>query len=168
MYIYKITNLINNRVYIGSTTNFNNRRISHVDALCKNVHNNVYLQKDFNIFGIDSFSFDVIYTFEQPVTKYTLLTKEQEFLNKEDLSNVYNINFNIVDKAGKIKIRSNKTLGKSLCQTILSHKEFDEFYLKQLSTKSYIPMKKILSTINNLINSKHLSFEDGIYTVLKR
>lgn len=56
--VYIITNLINNRKYIGSTVNVKSRKLSHFTKLKGNRHSNKYLQSDFNIHGINNFKFD--------------------------------------------------------------------------------------------------------------
>jgi len=49
--IYKITNLIDNKIYIGSTKNLRKRKIKHISKLNLNYHHNSFLQKDYNTYG---------------------------------------------------------------------------------------------------------------------
>lgn len=59
--IYKITNLINNKVYIGSTrVSFRDRWSKHKSKLRKNDHHSKHLQSAFNKYGEESFKFEVI------------------------------------------------------------------------------------------------------------
>lgn len=44
--IYKITNLLNNRVYVGQSQNVYARRIEHFTALRRGVHPNKPMQTD--------------------------------------------------------------------------------------------------------------------------
>lgn len=46
--IYKITNLVNNKVYIGQSVNIRKRWNQHVLELNKNIHPNIYLQSAWN------------------------------------------------------------------------------------------------------------------------
>jgi len=46
-------------IYIGSSTNVSNRISKHISMLRKNIHPCEYMQKDFNLFGIDNFEFKI-------------------------------------------------------------------------------------------------------------
>jgi len=59
-YIYKITNLLNAKVYIGSSVNIKKRKQSHFRDLRKKKHYNPHLQNSFNKHGIDNFEFEII------------------------------------------------------------------------------------------------------------
>lgn len=48
--IYSITNVNDNKVYIGSTNNFEKRYYRHLHLLKKNKHFNIHLQRAFNIY----------------------------------------------------------------------------------------------------------------------
>lgn len=61
--IYKITNIKNNKFYIGSCSSkgfIYERLIHHKEDLIKNKHCNNYLQRSFNKYGIDNFYYEVI------------------------------------------------------------------------------------------------------------
>lgn len=58
--IYKISNTINNKVYIGSTVNLYDRYHNHKSRVKRNAHENYYFQKDVCEYGLDSFVFEVI------------------------------------------------------------------------------------------------------------
>lgn len=60
--VYKIKNLINNKVYIGSSFNTSERWGDHLYSLKKNTHVNRYLQRAFNKHGEKSYKFEVIET----------------------------------------------------------------------------------------------------------
>ena len=53
--IYKITNLENNKFYIGSAKDLYDRLASHKKDLRANKHCNIYLQRSYNKYGADSF-----------------------------------------------------------------------------------------------------------------
>jgi group I intron endonuclease len=59
--IYKITNKINGKYYIGQSNNIENREIKHFKTLRKNIHFNNYLQNEFNLFGEQNFKINVIF-----------------------------------------------------------------------------------------------------------
>lgn len=90
-YIYKIENLINHKIYIGLTNNIPRRRTRHFTDLRYNRHDNHFLQKEFNIYGEDNFSFNI--EFEGDATEKEIGDKEKEFIEKYDsYRNGYNQN----------------------------------------------------------------------------
>ena len=46
--VYKITNIVNNKVYIGSSKELKNRITKHLWLLKNNRHDNIYLQKSYD------------------------------------------------------------------------------------------------------------------------
>lgn len=58
--IYKITNKVNGKVYIGQGKNITRRWHEHVKALSGGRHHSYKLQKDYEEFGIENFIFEVI------------------------------------------------------------------------------------------------------------
>jgi group I intron endonuclease len=60
--IYKITNIINNKCYIGSTNSFNQRKMTHLYKLRTNKHANIYLQRAYNKNSEKSFVFTILAT----------------------------------------------------------------------------------------------------------
>jgi len=58
--IYKITNLIDGKVYIGQTVNYNKRKKRHLSSLKNGNHHNEHLQRAFDKHGEDSFKIELI------------------------------------------------------------------------------------------------------------
>ncbi len=59
--VYKITNIINNRIYIGSAKRFEQRCKEHIKSLINGTHHNKFLQNDFNkCGGEEAFVFEVL------------------------------------------------------------------------------------------------------------
>lgn len=58
--VYKIVNKLNNKVYIGSSINILERWIAHKYKLKLGEHNNQYLQRTYNKYGIDNLQFSII------------------------------------------------------------------------------------------------------------
>ena len=76
--IYKITNLVNGKIYIGSSINITNRFKSHLKLLKSKIHHSNHLQNAFNEYGIDNFEFERI---ENVKDKNKLLEREQYYLD---------------------------------------------------------------------------------------
>ena len=59
-YVYAIRNTVNNRAYIGSTTNYKSRWHTHRSTLRRGVHHSFILQKAWNKYGEAVFSFEML------------------------------------------------------------------------------------------------------------
>lgn len=90
-YIYKIENLINQKKYIGLTNNIQRRRGRHFTDLKTGRHDNHFLQKEYNIYGVENFTFTV--EFEGDVSCEEVGQLERDFILKYDsYKNGYNQN----------------------------------------------------------------------------
>jgi len=96
MGIYKITNIINSKIYVGSAINLNKRNKKHLYDLKHNIHHSIHLQRAWGKYGEDNFSFEVIEYIED---KDILKEREQYWI---DTLNVCDINYgyNILPTAG--------------------------------------------------------------------
>lgn len=75
--IYKITNVINNKFYIGSAFNLNQRYNRHKRELILNIHSNKKLQNSANKYGVNNFKFEILAT----CPKEYCIKLEQYFIN---------------------------------------------------------------------------------------
>lgn len=76
--VYKITNIKNNKLYIGSSINIRKRWREHRKDLNNNIHHSVYLQRSWNRHGSDSFVFEII---ELVNNKKLVISREQFWLD---------------------------------------------------------------------------------------
>lgn len=76
--IYSITNLKNNKVYIGSTKNFERRYYYHLNDLKNNRHFNIHLQRAYNIDLEKSFIYELI----EKCDESELIKKEEYYIEK--------------------------------------------------------------------------------------
>lgn len=91
--IYSITNIINNKKYIGSTAkSFNSRWKKHITNLKNGGHASHHLQNSWNKYGEDNF----VFTIEEVVDSLdNLLNLERDYIAKYDsYNNGYNENPN--------------------------------------------------------------------------
>ena len=89
--IYKIINLVNNKVYVGKSLNLKNRKYSHFNSLKKNKHPNEHLQNAFNKYGKENFVFEIL----ELVFDISILSKREQYWIEELKSYVRNIGYNI-------------------------------------------------------------------------
>jgi len=78
--IYKIVNIINNQIYIGSSSNLYQRKHQHFSKLKHNKHSNQHLQNSYNKHKKDNFKFIVL----ERCNIENLLIKEQLYLDTND------------------------------------------------------------------------------------
>lgn len=76
--IYKITCLINNKVYIGQSIDIKRRWKEHQYRLNSNTHENLHLQNTWNTYGKDNFNFEVL----EECNKKDLNDKETFYINQ--------------------------------------------------------------------------------------
>lgn len=83
--IYCIENLINHKKYIGLSVDIHDRWRRHISALRLGFHENDYLQKSWDVYGQNSFSFSVLEECNEPqlndreryyIAKYNTLDRD--------------------------------------------------------------------------------------------
>ena len=103
--IYEIRNILNDKCYIGSTIDFNQRIATHKSKLRKNKHHSPILQNAWNKHGQDSFVFNVI----ENISFESLQEVEQKYINEKNP--FYNIG-KIVGAAMKGRKHSKESIDK--------------------------------------------------------
>ena len=167
--IYKITNTINNKFYIGSAVDLKERKYEHFRKLSKNNHCNILLQNSFNKYKKEFFIFDVL----ELCDKKDLIIKEQFYL--DTLNPVFNICKIAGNKLGvKHKEKSKEKLRETLKLkreiegsrklTILQIEEIKEmisnnYKLSNIANKYNVSISTIskLKTANNIIPNKNIT-----------
>lgn len=76
--VYEIRNLVNNKVYVGSSVRGLKRKKEHFGALLKNKHWNCHLQYAFNKYGEENFKHTTI---EKEVASENLIEREQFYMD---------------------------------------------------------------------------------------
>lgn len=91
--IYLIKNLINGKVYIGSSKHITRRITTHKNHLLKNKHHSIKLQRAYNKYGIQNFEYSII-QYCKPIDN---IINEQYWL---DYLDSYKNGYNCLHKAG--------------------------------------------------------------------
>lgn len=88
--IYKITSIIDGKIYIGYSANIKKRIAYHKSHLSINKHNNTHLQSAWKMYSSDNFTFEIIEECSQDI----LCEREHywcQLLNTHDPNKGYNI-----------------------------------------------------------------------------
>ena len=94
--IYKITNITNNKFYIGQSTDLSKRKSDHFYTLKNNCHCNFHLQSSYNKYGKKNFKFETLLYCES-----FELTRYEQYL-VDCLRPEYNIRKECVDSPKRI------------------------------------------------------------------
>ncbi len=98
--VYQIRNTCNNKIYIGSATNYPHRKRTHLSDLKNQKHHSNKLQNAWNKYGNDNFIFEIL---EIVTRKEDLIEREQYWLDTlEAVKKGYNINPTASNCAGRI------------------------------------------------------------------
>ena len=76
--IYNIRNLVNNKIYIGSSVNLRIHWNIHKKELLQNKHHSILLQRSYNKYGKDNFTFEIL---EYVKDKSKLIEREQVWID---------------------------------------------------------------------------------------
>ena len=156
--VYKITNIVNNKVYIGSSCDINRRWKEHLFRLKNNKHHSIKLQNSVNKYGVDSFIFEVI----EECNKSIIIDREQYWIDSLDsCNNGYNH-----------KTKSGVTLG------FLGKKHSEYFKIKKskemldnkfaLGFKHSEDYKSHMKSINTGINNPNYGKKQSLQCIKKR
>ncbi len=109
--IYKITNIVNKKTYIGSAIDFNRRKRRHFNLLRKNSHHSIKLQNSFNKHGENNFIFEIIeYVDDISIRKSHLGLKQSEETKKNKSDSLIKFWENVsIDSKKKRSEKINKT-----------------------------------------------------------
>jgi len=168
--IYKISNSINSRIYIGSAVNFRLRKNRHITHLNKNKHCNKKLQRFVNKYGIDKLNFEIVECCE----KNDLITREQYYI---DLFDCVKKGFNILKTAGswlnhkhkKSSIKKQSESKKGITSTGMLGKKHTDNTKKLISNKAKgrkQSEQQIQKRVDKNIGKKRP--ESAIYTTRKK
>ena len=82
--VYCIRNVIDRKVYVGSSRNIIQRRGFHFCTLRKNQHHNCHLQRVFNKYGEENFEFSILEEFSE---EFLLISREHYWMDYYNSTN---------------------------------------------------------------------------------
>lgn len=149
--IYKITNLITNKVYIGQSVDIERRWKQHIES-SKNPTNSSYynqLYTDFRHYGVNNFSFEILETIDK---------KDKKLLNELELK--YMKKFDTLKSGYNIAASA----GQSICLEDIDTEErlfFSSFESveKWLHAKNITTGKKLKHFLTRAIKNKEIIYE---------
>lgn len=115
--VYKITNIVNGKFYIGSSNDIKARWRQHKDKLRVNKHGNTYLQNAWNKYGEENFLFEVV----EECNPEFQFEREQYYLNT--LNPFDDQGYNIVRQISK-EYMSDHYMFKECCKCKKNYQTF--------------------------------------------
>jgi group I intron endonuclease len=88
--VYAIINMVNNKVYIGSSKDIYGRWVQHRYKLDNNIHHSKYLQNAWNKYGKDNFEFKIIEVIDEKLL-FECEQKWYDYYNSIGAKNTYNM-----------------------------------------------------------------------------
>jgi len=147
--IYIIKNLINKKVYVGSSINLNNRNYKHFWMLNKNIHDNFHLQQSFNKYGKSNFSFEIC----EICNATELINKENYYIN-EYKSNIMEFGYNLATVNEFRRNCYNEEVKIKLSKyNLQKNKNFLKYSLTNIATNEIFIFDSLVEGANYLIKN---------------
>ncbi|MCA8237748.1 NUMOD3 domain-containing DNA-binding protein [Burkholderia cenocepacia] len=120
--IYKITNLVDGKVYVGSSNNIERRFVEHINRLRAGKHHSPYLQHAWHKYGESAFEFSVLEVVSPSVTR---IEREQFWIDSCCSANK-RFGYNVCPAAGTVEgiKRSAETLEKMSAAAVKRHQKY--------------------------------------------
>jgi len=149
--IYKITNIINSKYYIGSAVSIRYRLNTHKRLLRDNKHFNKHLQSSYNKYGLSNFVFEQL----EITTKENMIEREQYWIDHLDANNPKKGYNKRIIASSNLGLKASEETRKKLSIVHMGHKRSKEAQEK-ISASQYIPVcqfslnGKYIQTFNSL------------------
>ena len=129
--IYKITNIVNNKIYVGSAINVSNRIKSHKRLLKNNRHFNSHLQSSYNKYGLSYFRYEIIET-----TTYDVMLERETYWIETLKANNREFGYNKrLIASSNLGIKLSNETRKKLSDSHLGHKRSKETHKKIIDSQ---------------------------------
>jgi len=147
--IYKIQNIVNKKIYIGSSVNLENREYKHFWMLERNGHDNSYLQHSYNKYGKESFIFEIL----EECNFNLLIERENHYIDYYK-SNILKYGFNLAKVNefrrntynDEVKIKLSK-------HNLIKNNNFTIFSLTNIETNNVSVFDSLVDGANYLIKN---------------
>jgi group I intron endonuclease len=147
--IYLIENLIDKKIYIGSSVNLENREYKHFWMLDKNIHDNQHLQNSYNKIGKENFKFRIVEKCEESL----LITKENYYINLYKSNNQeYGYNMALVNDFRRNTYNDEVKLKLSK-HNMIKNGNINRFSLKNIETEEEYIFETLVEGANYLIQN---------------
>lgn len=144
--IYCILNMVNNKKYIGASKQIQQRLSEHKCNLIKNRHQNIYLQRAWNLYGGNNFKFEIVFKCD-----ILELDRAEKIFIKRYKTNCRNHGYNFEDGGGAGKLISDETRRK-MSRSHTGLKQTEEHKRNAAATK--IGIKRKPETIKKMSESQ--------------
>jgi group I intron endonuclease len=149
--IYKITNIVNNKCYVGSSINIKNRIYKHFWLLSNNKHYNLHLQKSYNKYGKSNFIYEVI----ELCSENELFIKENFNIEKFK-SNDFEYGYNLATVNEFRRNNFNYEVKKKLSiHNKFKNKNFNTFSLTNIENGLTIIFDNLVDAANYLVENNY-------------
>ena len=162
--IYKITNLVNGKLYIGKTINSNNRWKTHLSITKSGPTNRryQYLHRAINKYGSDNFKFEVI---ESGISEQDIIDRERYYIAKYDT--FHGEGYNLSEIASKRIGTKNSFYGKKhsdnakalMSKNGYRKRRYFSFEKAEEIRKTYYNTKSPYKELAKLYNTNHSMIE---------
>ena len=156
--IYEIRNLVNDKIYIGSSYHIYNRWSQHRQFLKKNIHNNKHLQRAWNKYSEEYFKFsiieNIIITDSFINMKNLIIEREQYWIDETRCCN-RDMGYNIATKAySKLGVKDSEKVRKKKSIAMLQPKrrKIASETMTKTNNKRYKELGKDMCINNSLLN----------------
>ena len=106
-FVYFIENIITKEIYVGLTSNFDNRKKQHIYSLNNNKHHSSKLQTAWNNYTMNDFHFRVVSIFNE---FEDTLNYENSMIHKHGEYNIFEKDYNMDDVLKKLRKNNNSDI----------------------------------------------------------
>jgi group I intron endonuclease len=147
--IYLIKNILDDKVYIGSSINLKDRRYKHFWMLERGIHDNQHLQNSYNKFGEENFKFEILENCE-----YDLLVEKENYYIEKYKSIDSEFGFNLAKVTESRRNNLNEIVKKNLSKHNLNKNgNFNKFRLIEIETDKINEFDNLVDAANYLIDN---------------